>query len=230
MILRTTTMGNSNVSGARQLAFRGFVRVNLDDLSFVHDSHRGLDERNVARICRIFELEGCQRLDEHHFVDVVIGHDQALDEHRVTERPIPHWPDLPLIVCGKLECLNGRHRIQAAKLHLPPNERWWIARVFIEGIAHMMRAPRLVLTALETCLDPNECVSPRTSTTRNRIPMVRYFTRSGRIPVNGRKSWSASGGQGLRRRKEKTYVSFCETSAMHKHSTQCSHGRDYGRP
>lgn len=149
-VLRNTMMAINNVSSARQLAFRGFVRVNLDDLSFVHDSHRGLDERNVTRICKIFELEGCQRLDEHHFVDVVLDQDQVLGEHHVTERPIPQWQTLPLVACGKLNCLTGRHRVQAAKVHLPPNERWWIARVFSKGIV-LVKASELVLTVFETC-------------------------------------------------------------------------------
>lgn len=129
-------MSLNNMSNARQLAFRGFARVNLDDLSFVHDSHRGLDERNVARLGKIFDLEGCQRFHEHNFVDVVIEQNSldTLQRRCLAQQPVDDWTAVPLLSLGQLECLSGRHRIEAAKTHLAPNEQWWIVRLFVNGM------------------------------------------------------------------------------------------------
>lgn len=132
-------METTNFSHGRSLAFRGFARVGLDTLQFRHDSHRGLDNRNVTRLCKIFELEGCQRLDDHHFVDVIIDEasfdsiQDGTNEPVVQTQPARDWLSAPLLDIGSIECLSGRHRIQAALQYLEPNDRWWIARVYSDG-------------------------------------------------------------------------------------------------
>lgn len=138
-------MEGRNIAHERNLAFQGFAKVGLDALQFKHDSHRGLDNRNVTRLRKIFELEGCQRFDELHFVDVVVPK-SSLERHQnstagpvLSPQPASHWLNAPVLDLGQLECLSGLHRIQAALQYLQPNDRWWLARVYSDGKKRQIR-------------------------------------------------------------------------------------------
>jgi len=126
-----------NISHARHLTFREFARVSLDDLSFGHDSARSIDERNVFRLRKIFEIEGCQRSDGHNFIDATAAGNAATsfepEQLPLFKIPADNWCTVPLLKLGAIACLNGQHRIEAAKRYLAPNDRWWIVRIFVDG-------------------------------------------------------------------------------------------------
>lgn len=87
------------------------------------------------RLQSIFDLEGCQRSEEQNFVDVMVSRADldALDEDQVSRELSCDWSSMPTIHHGEVQCLSGRHRIEAAKQHLVPNDRWWIARLFVDS-------------------------------------------------------------------------------------------------
>ena len=125
------------------LRFRGFARVRLSALKFDNISscgHRQVSERNVSRLVNIFRTEGCQRGDEQHAVKAIID-ERALEAAHTNgrsplhARPPKDWNTVPELEIASLDCLNGFHRILAAKRFLSGRDQWWIARVLTNGTA-----------------------------------------------------------------------------------------------
>lgn len=119
--------------------FKGFARVWLRDLRF--HTGRGLDDKNVKRLSRIFRAEGCHKSDRRYVLPVVVEErvlTQALNgkscvspcllSQLPTDLPLLSIPDNKTIIC-----LHGMHRVYAAKKVLPPCEQWWTAEVYDSG-------------------------------------------------------------------------------------------------
>lgn len=128
--------GVANFAGTKHLKFRGFARVDLTTLSFDHS--RALSIRNVKRLQKIFELEGCQRQDDRNFVDALISEEQlqcvlVKQPLALQKEPIQKWEGQPILIASQLSCLTGQHRIKAAQQHLDTNDCWWIARMFTDS-------------------------------------------------------------------------------------------------
>ena len=88
---------------------------------------RQLDPKNVGRLVEIYKLEGCKRLERENFVPVVVGS----DVWETTTRSGGGDGDLQwLKPSEQLVYLHGRHRIEAAKVFLHPDDRWWVVEVY----------------------------------------------------------------------------------------------------
>jgi hypothetical protein len=125
--------------------FIGIARIHLDKLSF-HDAlskqHRAESEKATARLLSVFQLEGCQRLEENNFIDALISEgrlDSALATAGVTREQfrgeaILRTADeaLELHPEHDIQCLNGLHRILAAKKFLDNNDQWWTVKLYRE--------------------------------------------------------------------------------------------------
>ena len=112
--------------------FLGTARVPIGKLEFpqVPSLCREMNEKNVARLLHIFKLEGCLRLEAENHVSAII--DPALSTNAVLKsgldvntlskssepRLLPN-PDF------NVACLNGRHRVAAARRFLDPYDDWW---------------------------------------------------------------------------------------------------------
>ena len=48
----------------------------------------------------------------------------------------------------QLDVLHGRHRLQAGKLYLYPEDRWWVVDLYDDGIYHRIHLRRSMLTYL----------------------------------------------------------------------------------
>ena len=101
------------------LHFQGFARVRLASLKFSYAlaaEHRPVSEQNVARLHRIFRVEGCKRIDEKHFVTALVRREQ-LDGivpgrgRCLRNVPPANWSDVPLLDVESIECLNGIHEM-----------------------------------------------------------------------------------------------------------------------
>ncbi|KAF2229448.1 hypothetical protein EV356DRAFT_537224 [Viridothelium virens] len=124
---------------ARRKYYLGSARIRLRHLCFDNEYRGGriLDRKNIARLRRVFDVEGCHRDDPEHHVPVVI--DPGLlnlvrDEARVEksalfdiQRPLPN---LRLSSDIRLTCLHGQHRVEAAKEYLDASDRWWTVDFF----------------------------------------------------------------------------------------------------
>ncbi|KAG9186453.1 hypothetical protein G6011_09561 [Alternaria panax] len=122
------------------MCYRGIVRVPLHALNFGHgvveDKHRDLSHENVIRLEKVYEQVGCSRLQEENVVNAVIEdhdlvtalslHGMSLDDMRSLQ-----WPqDAPTLHLENVQCLDGMHRIEAARRFLDENDKWWIVRLF----------------------------------------------------------------------------------------------------
>jgi hypothetical protein len=52
----------------------------------------------------------------------------------------PEYPELLFPQGFQLECLHGRHRIQAAREFLSPKDKWWTVDLYLSGKPKVSRA------------------------------------------------------------------------------------------
>lgn len=128
----------------RREHFRGSAKVRLRHLTFeqhpdVQSQPTFLDQKNVARLEKVFSIEGCLRLDPEHRVPVILDDkdlERSLREANVANgelfnAKIP--PTLSFPHGYSLRCLHGRHRIAAAQKFLLAGDKWWIVDIYSES-------------------------------------------------------------------------------------------------
>jgi hypothetical protein len=141
-----------------RLICKGSALVRFEYLKWNEYLKRNEEERpdpeHVEYVKRIFRKEGCRPLYvKHHIPAVVDQHrlDVALEDARRKGRwktgTLPSnfativtqdgYPELEFP--GGIECLHGRHRIQAGKEWLPPTEKWWIVDLYLSGISYELK-------------------------------------------------------------------------------------------
>ena len=115
--------------------FQGYARVKLENIDF--DSGRDLDDQNMNRLVGIFKLQGCKRESTANAISVlversVIGkeHAQQGSSSSAVHSIIP--ARLPFLD-AKVLCLQGKHRIYAARKFLPYGDWWWTVKIFDAG-------------------------------------------------------------------------------------------------
>ena len=113
--------------------FRGHARVKLDDIDF--HSGRDLDRQNVKRLVGIFQLQGCERESTANAISVLVegGTIPPLDPPSSAMHSL--IPDGLPYLSTKVLCLQGKHRICAAREFLHDTDRWWTTKVFDAGKA-----------------------------------------------------------------------------------------------
>lgn len=181
---------------AKNLRFRGVAKIPLSRLSF--PKQRTLSERNVSRLLRVFQLEGCKRYYEKNYVDITVDAQQleAVIARTGTEpnRQAPtDWDAVPTL---DLEChaLQGQHRIAAAARFLDPNDRWWTAKIHTNGVyARKSRVPPL--TELQTSQQSTSTNSRRSTVMNKRSLTARSFERSDNTNENLMKMARTDGGR-----------------------------------
>lgn len=139
-----------------EITFKGSACVRFENLNWNlyirrDKSKTTPDPDHVEYVKRIFKNEGCRRLEvKHHIPAVVEQHqlDVALKDARQKNRwntdTLPNnytiintrdrYPELNFP--GGIECLHGRHRIEAGKEWLSATEKWWIVDLYLSGISY----------------------------------------------------------------------------------------------
>ncbi|KAI9853592.1 MAG: hypothetical protein M1824_001085 [Vezdaea acicularis] len=134
--------------------FRGAARIRFANLDFWNTErsdgppgrlHRSLSPAIVSRLRRVFELEGCLRLDSENYISAILdqvsldailsaSHISAQDLLLPRDNGIPPLLDVPLSC--KIQCLSGQHRIAAAKEILGENEEesWWTVSLYVSEL------------------------------------------------------------------------------------------------
>ena len=140
----------------RRLTCKGSALVRFEYLNWNvyirrNKSKKRPDPERIERVKRIFRREGCLPRRVEHHIPAVIDQgrlDAALEDSRRKGRwkgitlPSNHatinsqdeYPELEFP--GGIECLRGRHRIEAGKVWLPPTEKWWIVDLYLSGISY----------------------------------------------------------------------------------------------
>jgi hypothetical protein len=137
---------DGELAALKARCYRGIVKVPLNTLDFDHPlvlgKRREISEQNVQRLERIFERNGCLRLQEENVVNAVVL-DQELPILLSSSAPTVEqlrqvtWArDAPALNLGNIRCLSGLHRIEAAKRYLDENDKWWPVRLFSAGTIH----------------------------------------------------------------------------------------------
>ena len=124
----------------KERAYVGKAKVALLDLVFDTsevNAARPLDHRNVARLVKVFQLEGCLRLEPEHHIPALIQKSTLDDSlHALDLNPAlltTYGEPFRLTVDKPLLCLHGRHRLAAAKEHLSPEDKWWVVDLYLDG-------------------------------------------------------------------------------------------------
>lgn len=107
--------------------FLGTFRIHLDHLSFDWIPTAYLDEKNVERLELAFKKD-CQRLLKENRISAVINKSSL-------GKATPRGHENSIISLSfdsevRLKCLNGKHRIAAAKGILYGEDRWWSVNLY----------------------------------------------------------------------------------------------------
>jgi hypothetical protein len=124
----------------KQLSY-GSARVDIDALAFDASPERQANERNIERLLSAFQRAGCLRLHPQYHVPAIIAKeqlDEAVANTAASEDALLHhdpskWPILIFPDGFRVQCLHGRHRIEAAKRYLSVNDRWWVVDFYSPG-------------------------------------------------------------------------------------------------
>jgi hypothetical protein len=137
----------------RRLFCKGSALVKLESLNWEESKIRQHDPKNVLRLKKIFEEDGCRSLkvgnhipaivDQHH-LDTAIENAKQKELWNAGVLPSIYatidsengYPELEFP--SGIICLHGFHRIQAGKA-LRPAEKWWIVDLYLSGISYEMR-------------------------------------------------------------------------------------------
>jgi hypothetical protein len=134
------SLTDEQLAKAKVSCYRGIARIPLESLNFQHElvqeKHRDVSHTNIARLVRIFEQNGCLRLQEEHVINAIVRDEDlliALSQERLEQKEFQNlqWAqDAPLLDLTPVYCLSGLHRVEAARRFLPENDQWWIVRLF----------------------------------------------------------------------------------------------------
>lgn len=126
----------------RGSSFRGTARIRFAHLRFGELSPRHPNERITTYLKEKFSNEGCLRLDPKNHIPAVISQailDAAIQaspnvsQDSLLENQRKQPPELRLSEGVTIECLQGLHRIAAAKIVLPRRDWWWTIDLYLDG-------------------------------------------------------------------------------------------------
>ncbi len=117
--------------------YSGTARIGLEWLYF---RNKQLNDKHVQDLQSRFRND-CRRLEARNHIPAIIDQqhlDAALQvswrsEERLPTNPQDEIPELGFWTGYELECLHGRHRFQAAKQALTPQDMWWTVDLYRSG-------------------------------------------------------------------------------------------------
>lgn len=125
----------------KQEKYFGSAKVELKHLVFSTSRGRERDPKNERFLIDSFQRDGCMPLNViHHIPALISEHDfkGALQRCNTTSnllqgRNAAYLPALYFPEGFELQCLFGRHRVEAAKRVLRPEDRWWVVELYSNG-------------------------------------------------------------------------------------------------
>ncbi|KAL8788265.1 MAG: hypothetical protein Q9213_001785 [Squamulea squamosa] len=124
-------------------AYQGSIGCPLRKLRFESQpkNPRQLDAKNIDRILTVFELQGCLRLEPENHIPALVSPatlsaivKELPEGQRVLVPSVDKPPILSDIPCD-LVCLNGQHRVEAAKRFLGAGDKWWIVDLYASDLS-----------------------------------------------------------------------------------------------
>jgi hypothetical protein len=143
----------------RSLKYKGTAKVYINQIVAHPSISRGLDPKNVDRLCKIFSCDRCRRLDVRNHVTAVVARqhlETALASAGVSTialmtNPPDRYPLLGFPV-GQVQCLHGQHRLKAAEELLPPSDQWWTVDLYLDGGQDSDPLPSTALFCCSRCI------------------------------------------------------------------------------
>ncbi|KAH0563187.1 hypothetical protein GP486_002246 [Trichoglossum hirsutum] len=131
------------VEKERGFKYRGTASIGLEVLCFRPDLRRDLDQNNVERLRRSFRTAGCNPLPLKNHIPAVINEDDlntalitsGCSAQRLVDHTQSEYPELEFPPGYQLECLHGKHRVQAARGIFPPGQGRWIVDLYSSDIS-----------------------------------------------------------------------------------------------
>ena len=128
----------SKLEKEKAARFSGTARVRL---KWLHFRNNQLDEKHVQDLQLHFQRV-CDRIDTRNHITAIIDQqhlDSAIQISGISEGILPkdsrnEFPELGFWTGYELECLHGKHRIQAAKQALLPHDMWWVVDLYPSGM------------------------------------------------------------------------------------------------
>lgn len=139
---------SSTFASKKAASYLGFARISLQRLDFF--SERSAEEEGevkkaenaTARLLKVFQLEGCLRLEPENYIDALISRfdfecalraaglteNEFKEKCRIVEESSENVIELKPE--NKVQCLEGLHRIQAAQSYLDNNDKWWVIKLY----------------------------------------------------------------------------------------------------
>ncbi|OBT79449.1 hypothetical protein VF21_02102 [Pseudogymnoascus sp. 05NY08] len=134
---------DSMLEEERRLKYKGTARISLDVLFFRQDQPREYSQRQADFLVDCFQKEGCHRVPLCNHVPAIIDQeslDAALQrlggtaDDLLTNDEEPNYPLLEFPTGFHLECLHGRHRIEAGREFLHPGDDWWTVDLYLSDL------------------------------------------------------------------------------------------------
>ena len=117
--------------------YRGCAKIDLKHLTPDPNDTFNLDNKNIVRLEKILEEEGCLRVEAEHHVQAIISNsilESSLRESHLRRQDLHlpgHAPKLLFGTDVRLIVLHGKHRLGAASEFFSlPGERWWIVDLY----------------------------------------------------------------------------------------------------
>jgi len=137
---------DSRLENERRLKYQGTAQVRLEVLHFPWDQPRELDLKHVRYLKECFRNDSCRRLPERNHISAVIERehlDAAVQAAEVSygdllSKQPGGYPELMFPDGYQLQCLHGRHRIQAAREFLLPKDKWWTVDLYLAGMTKIL--------------------------------------------------------------------------------------------
>ena len=125
----------------KQTKCKGSAQIRLEHLDFSKSKPDAPDRSNVKNLVSIFEGQGCYPRDSRHHVPAVIDREQldlathstGISSTVLLDNAQTKRPELQLPSGFRLECLHGRHRIQAGREMAPP-QLCWTVDLYLAGM------------------------------------------------------------------------------------------------
>lgn len=132
---------DGTIEEERRKHLRGIVRVKLEVLDFGSNQPMELDTKQLEHLKSCFEKDECRRLEPQNHIPAIIDQQSltaaillsGISAGDLLRENASEYPELMFSDGFRLECLHGKHRIQAAKEVLTPGDRWWIIDLYISG-------------------------------------------------------------------------------------------------
>lgn len=139
---RQAVINDEQLFSEKEKRYLGRARIDIKSLQFEIDHTNASQFTNakvVKKLAQKFALEGCHRLDEEHHVSALISPavlQVAIQKSGISVgdlRTAGYPQKLEIPQATPLNCLYGRHRLQAAKGILPPEDEWWVTELYSDG-------------------------------------------------------------------------------------------------